>query len=386
MQTHINNRRPHHTESPAPRGNRRDRPRTYEQPALDDIPLNPKRSGYVLQLILQQNNWRHSSKHKGVSHKTIAERARFCFWLFDFLRGHPKHFKLDPRSFSGRHVEAVIRYWHGEARAGRMSPATIQTYFSFMKTFAGWIGKPKLLKPIECYFDDPKLYRRTLASGIDRSWRAKGVDAAEVIREVEVYDAHAAASLKLMKAFQLRFKESVMLRPHADVISAAQADKPSDGPAFYLDAHRGTKGGRQRLFPVDNACREEAIAYARRITLGVGESVSDVRLNLQQAIRRLRYVMERFGVTRAGLGVVPHGLRHQGAAEDFQEITGTAAPIAGGQPVCSELDLRARRGIAGRLGHGRVQIASVYLGKRHVASTDGVAISNEGTASEGEAP
>lgn len=123
------------------------RPRTYEQPALTDLPLNPRRGTYVLNLILQQHNWRHSSKHKGVSHKTIAERARFCHWLFTFLRQHPKRFKLDPRSFSGRHVEAVTAHWQAEAHAGRMSPATIQTYFSFMRTFAGWIGKPRLLKP-----------------------------------------------------------------------------------------------------------------------------------------------------------------------------------------------------------------------------------------------
>ena len=343
------------------------RPRTYEQPALADTPLNPKRSAYVLQLILQQHNWRHSTKHKGVSHKTIAERARFCFWLFDFMRGHAKHFKLDPRSFSGRHVEAVTQYWQGEAHASRMSPATIQTYFSFMKTFAGWIGKPKLLKPIGCYFDDAKLYRRTLASGIDKSWRAKGVDAAAVIREVEAYDVHAAASLKLMHAFQLRFKESVMFRPHSDVISAAQAGKSDDGAAFYLDTHRGTKGGRARYFPIDNAMRQEAIDYARRVAVGVNESVSDPRKMLEQAMRRLRYVMECFGLTRAGLGVVPHGLRHQGAAEDYESMTTQPPPIAGGSAVDPTLDLQARREIAERLGHGRVQITNVYLG--HPLST-----------------
>jgi integrase len=326
--------------------------------------LNPRRSGYVLQLILQQNNWRHSTKHKGVSNKTIAERARFCFWLFDFLRGHPKHFKLDPRSFSGRHVEAVARYWQGEARANRMSPATIQTYFSFMKTFAGWIGKPKLLKPIACYFDDPKLYQRTLAGGVDKSWRAKDVDAVDVIREVEDYDVHAAASLKLMQAFQLRFKESVMLRPHTDVISAVQAGKANDDAAFYLDTHRGTKGGRERLFPIDNAMRLDAIDYARRVVVGVNESVSDPRLTLQQAIRRLRYVMERFAVTRAGLGVVPHGLRHQGAADDYRAMTGELPPVAGGGDIDRELDAQARQRIAERLGHGRRQIVSAYLGSR----------------------
>ena len=109
MKTHTNERHTDNSTSPAQRSNIRNRPCTYEQPALDDIPLNPKRSGYVLQLILKQHNWRHSSKDKGVSNKTIAERSRLCFWLFDFLRGHLKHFKLDPRSFSGRHVEAVTQ-------------------------------------------------------------------------------------------------------------------------------------------------------------------------------------------------------------------------------------------------------------------------------------
>lgn len=357
----------------AGRGRPQGRRRTYEQPALDDIPLNPKRSGYVLQLILQQNNWRHSTKHKGVSHKTIAERARFCFWMFDFLRGCPKHFKLDPRSFSGRHVEAVTRYWQAEAHAGRMSPATIQTYFSFMKTFAGWIDKPNLLKPIECYFDDPKLYKRTMATTVDKSWRVQGVDADQVIRAVETYDVRVAASMKLMQAFQLRFKESVMLRPHADVVSAAQAGKPGDGIAHYLDTHRGTKGGRERMLPIDTLTREVAIDNARRVVVGVNDSVSDPGLSLRQAIRRLRYAMERFGVTRAGLGVVPHGLRHQGAADDYRAMTGELPPVAGGGHVDRELDAQARRCIAERLGHGRHQIVSAYLGSRSATRPKAVA-------------
>ncbi|THF60387.1 integrase domain-containing protein [Pseudothauera rhizosphaerae] len=358
-----------HQTAPHPRHrNSRGRARTYEALALDDLPPNPKRCRLVLHLILRRHNWRHSGKHKGVSHKTMAERARFCFWLFDFLRDHPRRFKLDPRSFSGRHVEAVTRHWQTEAHAGRMSPATIQTYFSFMKTFVGWIGKPQLLKPIASYFDDPQLYRRSLASGIDKSWRARGVEVAAVIREVEAYDVHAAASLKLMQAFHLRFKESTMLRPHVDVLTAAQAGQPEDGAAFYLDTHRGTKGGRGRLIPIDNALRAAAIDYARKVAVGVNDSVSDPRLDLKQALRRLRYVMERHGITRAALGVTPHGLRHQGAAEDYEAMTGKRPPVAGGTPVDSALDRQARQRIADHLGHGRVQITNAYCGSRRPAA------------------
>lgn len=155
-----------------------------------------------------------------------------------------------------------------------------------------------------------------------------------------------------------------MLRPHADVVSAAQAGKPGDVVAHYLDTHRGSKGGRARMFAIDNAMRQGAIDYARCVVVGVNESVGDPSLSLQQAMRRLRYVMERFGVTRAGLGVVPHGLRHQGAADDYRAMTGELPPVAGGGAVERELDAQARHCIAERLGHGRRQIVNAYLGSR----------------------
>jgi integrase len=118
------------------------------------------------------------------------------------------------------------------------------------------------------------------------------------------------------------------------------------------------------MFPIDNAMRQGAIDYARRVVVGVNESVSDPSLSLQQALRRLRYVMERFGVTRAGLGVVPHGLRHQGAADDYRAMTGELPPVAGVAIVDRELDAQARQCIAERLGHGRRQIVNAYLGSR----------------------
>jgi len=358
MKQHQNPRDPSPPRPCKGRGNTR----TYETPKLEDVPLNPRRYFEVLRLIVQEHNWRHSSKHKGVSNKTMAERGRFCFWLFDFLRQPPRHFKLDPRSFGERHVVAVTQYWQAQAKAGWMSPATIQTYFSFMKTFAGWIGKAKMVKAIGRYFDDPNLYKRSLASGVDKSWRAQCVEFDEVIREVEGYDVHAAASLKLMQAFHLRFKESLMLCPHVDVISAAQAKREECGVAFYLETRRGTKGGRKRLIPIDSPRREAAIDYARKVAVGDKDSVSDPRLDLKQAMRRLRYVMERFGITRAVLGVTPHGLRHQGAAEEYEAMTGQKPPVAGGQPVDQEIDHLARQAIAASLGHGRTQITNAYLG------------------------
>nr|MCU0964225.1 integrase [Burkholderiaceae bacterium] len=73
----------------------------------------------------------------------------------------------------------------------------------------------------------------------------------------------------------------------------------------------------KRLLPIDTPQREAAVAQACRVAIGPDDSVSDPRRTLAQAERRLRYVMERHGITRAGLKVVPHGLRHQDAADAY---------------------------------------------------------------------
>ena len=344
---------------------------------LARLPLSPARCKFVLALILQARNWSHQSKPKGVSHKTMAERRRFCFWLFDFLRQQPPGYKLDPRSFSGRHVAVLTTHWLAEAQAGRLSPATLQTYFSFLKTFTNWIGKPTLLLPIERYFPDPALHRRSQAATQDKSWRAQGVQVGPLIDQLAAYDMHAGLALRLMHCFSLRFKECVMFRPHLDLLTGEQAaklagrasqivmgtgDSRSPLPPHLL-VHRGTKGGRPRLFPIDTPERMAAIEQARQLVRTEGASISDPALSLVQAMRRLRYCMERFGITRAGLGVVPHGLRHQGAADDYQAMTGEAPPVAGGQPVDQETDAEARQRIAKRLGHNRTAIVNAYLGQ-----------------------
>jgi len=348
---------------------------------LDTLPLQPQRWMYVLSLILRRHNWQHASKAKGVGHRTNEARARLCIWVFRFLRDNPvKTFKLDPRSFSGRHVDLLMAHWQSEAKAGRLAPSTIPTYYSHLKTFTRWIGKPKLLKPISAYFDDPALYTRSYCASEDKSWRAMGVDVFAVIRDVEAHDVHAAACLWLMVAFGLRFKESLMLRPHADVATPAQAARATgasadqaDGPVTdYLDTHRGTKGGRRRYLPIDDELRRHAVDYARQVCKGPHASVSDQTLTLVQAMRRLRYVMERFGITKRDLHVVPHGLRHQFAGRGYTLNTGVLPPVAGGPLDDAALDARARDTISEQLGHGRRQIVSAYLGQSAVMRSKGI--------------
>jgi hypothetical protein len=122
---------------------------------------------------------------------------------------------------------------------------------------------------------------------------------------------------------------------------------------------------------------EQRRQWVPQVALGLGrsgheekirlslEKVNFPRRTLAQAERHLRYVMERHRITRAGLKVVPHGLRHQDAADAYRAMTGQPPPVAGGGAVDPALDVQARQAIAEQLGHGRPAIVNAYLGRPH---------------------
>lgn len=330
---------------------------------LHKVPLQPNRWKYILAIILAQNNWRHATKSKGVSYETMEDRRQFLFRAFEFLRNHPSRpIKLDPRSFSGRHLEMLFEHYEARARKGKLSPSSLQKNHSILRTFATWIGKPDLVKPIDAYIRDPALHGRSYVARESKSWRANGIDVHQKVEEIAKYDERAASAVEMMEAFGLRFKEAVMFRPHVDVLTSAQAGKDESSISHYLRLARGTKGGLLRYVPVDTPLRQQAVARAQRVATEEKESLSDPRYTLVGAIRHLRYVMEKFGITKRELGVVPHGLRHQYVADEFRARTGVAPPVEGGPKLDKEVDLAARLEISEQVGHARTQITNAYLG------------------------
>ena len=270
-------------------------PRTVD---LSTFPLDPNRWKFVLDAILKQNNWRHATKNKGVSHETMEDRRQFLFRTFDFLLHNPtKSYKLDPRSLSGRHLELLFRDYERRAKEGSLSASSLQKYHSFLCTFAGWIGNLGLVKPLFAYIADPVLFSRSYVAVESKAWRARGVDVAQLIDRIAAYDERVAAAVLLMAVFGFRMKEAVMFRPNVDVVTAEQAGKSVAGVSHFVALRRGTKGGRLRYVPVITPAQQQAIALAQRVTMREGDSISDPRYTLVQAIRHLRYVMERFGLT-----------------------------------------------------------------------------------------
>ena len=153
-----------------------------------------------------------------------------------------------------------------------------------------------------------------------------------------------------------------MLRPHIDVVTAAQTGLTNASADHYLDTHRGTKGGRRRYVPIDSDAKRAALEFARRVAVRTQDSLADPSHNLDQADRRMRTVLEKFGVTRKSLGITSHGLRHQYAIKRYRDRTGVPPPVQGGPRVDVQLDKRARLEIAEELGHSRTQITNGYLG------------------------
>ena len=169
----------------------------------------------VLEVLLKLHNQQHTARLKTVSHKTRQERADFLRRFFRDLRERAGYKMLpDPRNLGQKHIHAMVQVW----RADKLKPATIQTYLSFLRGMAKWMGKNGFIRKPAHYGLELAEYQRHEAAERDKSWSAQGVDIEKLIEQVCDYDAYVGASLRLIRAFGLRRKESVMLRPNACIV------------------------------------------------------------------------------------------------------------------------------------------------------------------------
>lgn len=321
-----------------------------------------------------------------VSHRTRAARRAGLYHSFGLLRA--LGFKPAPANLSQRHVDALARFWTADptlvpelrARGSSIklpaqpySAAYIQQQMSFLRVFAGWIGKPGMVRSAAHYADAALVTRRGNAER-DLGWAAAGVDHAALLAQVTSLDPYVGVQLQVMQAFGLRRKEAVMFSLY--LAQVLPADVPLDHLSqaaseirylSFLRIKRGTKGGRLRFTAIRNP--EQVAALAAALALAgdrEGAHIGRPGRSLKQALARFSYVLRKVGATRAMLGVTPHGLRHQFAGDLYFELTGVEAPARGGEP---EHDPALRRAayqeVALQLGHGRPRIAGAYLGARN---------------------
>ena len=347
---------------------------------LDEIPIGARDWRRVVGLILSMHNYTHSSKEKGVGVETMKARRGLLFRLFADLRSHTSYVNVDPRQLGARHVEAAVKLWVGRG----LSTATLHNYLSYLRTYAGWLGKPGMVRKASYYVGEasPHAHRHQGADR-DRSWSALAIDVEAKVAEIQEVDPWVAVQLELCHQFALRPNEARRLRPHAAVVprsAAIQRDAESAPDAeFFLQVHEGTKGGRPRDVPITTDRQRELLERVKRMVVP-GQFVGNPAQTAAQNRRRFYYVLERFGLTKAGLGVVAHGLRHERANDRYQEVTGVPSPVRGGGEIARDLRKQGRHTVARLLGHNRARVTNCYLGQSVVMRSKAAAGAAEAAA------
>jgi site-specific recombinase XerC len=344
---------------------RRAPPGTSEDPdvVLARLPHGTRNCMRVLGALLKKHNHEHAKKHKGVSFDTMLDRQRFLAAFFRELRRETQFHNVDPRQLGNRHIKVMVERWvqHG------LGTPTIHKYLSILRTFAGWIGKAGMVMHIGFYVgaDSPHAHRKQVAT-FDKSWSAKGIDIGAKVVEITAFDHWVGLQLELDAAFGLRSKEARHFRPHGAIIPRDEA-KPRDTAAFpdathFVRVDHGTKGGRSRDVPLTTAAQRELIERCCSV-VAPGMFVGQPGKTSVQNQNRYYYVLRKFGICEAKLGVVAHGLRHQLVNDEYERDTGAVTPVRGG-PARPVGDTTARERAATRLGHCRTQVVSCYIGAK----------------------
>ena len=332
----------------------------------------------VLDVLLELFNGMHTSLEKTVSHKTRHERAQFLRRFFCDLHEKAGFKKLpDPRNLGQKHIRATVQVWQKE----HLAPATIQTYFSFLRGLAMWTGKPGFVREPAYYGLDVAEYQRHEAAQRDKSWSAQGVDIDATIAKVFEYDRYVGASLRLIRAIGLRRKESVQFRPYESVVSFADTGLAPEKQLADRYVRIKGKGGRVRFIAMDSPARLAAVELAQSVVGSRDAHMGDPSRDLKKNLRRFDYVMEKFGITVRKRGVTGHGLRHEVMHDVYQLISGGASPARGRAAVSPELDRAARLAVSALAGHARVRAAAAYCGQSVVGRTKATLPAPQGDSS-----
>ena len=282
---------------------------------------------YTLRQLCQRN--------RDGSYTTQADRMRSLALAARQLR-EAGFRQMKASSLKGKHVQALLERWQGEG----LSSGTIKNRLSHLRWWAEKISKSGILPA-----DNMQLgvAERRYVTNISKAQKlGTGLE--------QITDVHVRMSLQLQAAFGLRREEAIKFQP-------SYADR---GDHIALKGS-WTKGGRERTVPITTTEQRDALHAAHRLA-GTGSLIPANKTYIQQ-----RHVYDG-QCKAAGLSHM-HGLRHQYAQSRYETLTGWHAPAAGGPPAKTLSDTQrtqdtaARQIISRELGHERLQVTSIYLGK-----------------------
>jgi integrase len=301
-----------------------------------------------LKKILTQHNSTTARGTKTAGYATQVARQDTLERGFKELRA--LKYKLEDVShFKERHLIVLAHAWEAKG----LSASTIQNRISVFRTFAEWIGKPGMILGSEHYVKNPQSVVRHCVAQSDKTWSGQQKNLAEMLIALHTNEPHVALQLELQRAFGLRMREAALLKVHA-------ADKGT-----YLAVNWGTKGGRDRVIPIETDYQRDVLNRTKAIITHKRNSLIPESCNFKQWKNHYYYVCHQHGISRKD-GVTSHGLRHERLNEIYHQITGHLSPVKNNgdskKGVPSPLDQLARQEIAEVAGHSRLSIASAYVG------------------------
>lgn len=276
-------------------------------------------------------------RHREGSHGTQDQRQRHLSGAADKL--HELGFRRiqSPENLKQKHVYALVSHWQSNG----LSSSTIKNRMASLR----WLGKVTNNSSLVNRDNDHYgIEKRSFSTNENKAleFRPDQVSA--------IADQHVKFSARLQAAFGLRREEAMKFSP-------SYADK---GDKISLKAS-WTKGGRARDIPVRTEEQRQLLNEARNFA-GSG-SMIPAHKSYVQHLKVFEKHMDLVGLGRT------HGARHFYAQDRYQKLTGWDAPAVGG-PKRSELseaqrqiDYDARQEISRELGHERVSITVVYLGR-----------------------
>lgn len=275
-------------------------------------------------------------RNRDGSFATRADRERILELAADQL--HALGYRnMSAGSLKPKHVDALLARWQAEGLAA----GTLKNRMSALRWWAEKIGKQNVLARTNSEYG---IAHRVYVTNVSK---AKTLTAEQLAK---ITDPYTAMSLRLEAAFGLRRGESIKIQP-------AWADA---GAILRLRAS-WCKGGRYREVPIATAEQRAVLDDAKRLA-GAGSLIPAGR-DYRAQLNRLRAQCDK-----AGIGGV-HGLRHAYAQARFEQMAGRQAPAAGGPvsrhltPAQKAADTATRRALTAELGHARLQVTAIYLGR-----------------------
>ncbi len=245
--------------------------------------------------------------------------------------------RMQTSSLKPKHIDALLAKWREQG----ISTGTLKNRLSALRWWAKKINKPSIIAK------DNSVYGIGKRTYIARESKAQELDEKKLSL---ISDKHVRLSIRLQAAFGLRREESIKFSPSY----AVQDDHIKLKPTW-------TKGGRARTVLITSDDQRRLLEEVK--ALAGGGALIPPHLNYVKQLHRYEKRTAKAGLSQL------HGLRHGYAQRRYFELTERVCPVAGGlpskdlNPAQRALDHEARAIISSELGHARVEIAAVYLGR-----------------------